>query len=67
MHAMAARLAAPLVHTGHLAGAGHNISLGHAARQYHLRVLAFLEACRDRRARPGPAERHGALTRRTGG
>ncbi|ONK09312.1 alpha/beta fold hydrolase [Streptomyces sp. MP131-18] len=66
VHAMAARLAAPFVHTGRLAGAGHNISLGHAARQYHLRVLAFLEACRDRRSRPGPAERPGALTRRTG-
>ncbi|MFD6619288.1 alpha/beta hydrolase [Streptomyces albidoflavus] len=28
-----------------LADAGHNISLGWAARTYHLRVLAFLEEC----------------------
>ncbi|WP_405644154.1 alpha/beta hydrolase [Streptomyces uncialis] len=43
--AMTARLASPLVRTEHLAGAGHNISLGRAARSYHLRVLAFLEEC----------------------
>ncbi|GAA5052062.1 alpha/beta hydrolase [Nocardia callitridis] len=26
-------------------GAGHNLSLGHAARAYHLRALAFVEEC----------------------
>jgi hypothetical protein len=26
-------------------GAGHNISLSHAGRAYHLRVLAFVEDC----------------------
>ncbi|MGW6797809.1 alpha/beta hydrolase [Streptomyces sp. NPDC055039] len=52
--AMTARLASPLVRTEHLAGAGHNISLGRAARSYHLRVLAFLEECLARII-PGPA------------
>ncbi|WP_405827052.1 MULTISPECIES: alpha/beta hydrolase [unclassified Streptomyces] len=37
--------AAPRVTLEHLAAAGHNISLGHAATAYHLRVLAFLEDC----------------------
>nr|BFE37316.1 alpha/beta hydrolase [Actinomadura rugatobispora] len=43
--AMTARLAAPLVRTERLAGAGHNISLGYAARDYHLGVLAFADEC----------------------
>ncbi|MGH8922954.1 MAG: alpha/beta hydrolase, partial [Actinomycetes bacterium] len=44
--AMTARLtAAPRVTVDHLAAAGHNISLGHTATAYHLRVLAFLEEC----------------------
>nr|BFE73882.1 hypothetical protein GCM10020092_071830 [Actinoplanes digitatis] len=30
--------------------AGHNISLGWAARSYHLRAFAFLEECLGRRA-----------------
>ncbi|MEU9087332.1 alpha/beta hydrolase [Streptomyces sp. NPDC048357] len=43
---MAALLtAAPHVSVEHLPAAGHNISLGHAATAYHLRVLAFLEDC----------------------
>ncbi|MEV8309155.1 alpha/beta fold hydrolase [Streptomyces flavidovirens] len=43
---LAARLtAAPRVVLDRLAGAGHNISLGRAARTYHLRALAFLEEC----------------------
>lgn len=58
--------------TGHLtvdhqSAAGHNISLGWAARSYHLRALAFLEECLTRRAitreRPAAATRpvrHGA-------
>jgi hypothetical protein len=39
--------------------AGHNISLGRAARAYHLRALAFLEDClaaRERPLAPGAAE-----------
>ncbi|MEU9880864.1 alpha/beta hydrolase [Streptomyces phaeochromogenes] len=38
-------LTAPRVEVDHLPDAGHNISLGWAARTYHLRVLAFLEEC----------------------
>ncbi|PZG56396.1 alpha/beta hydrolase [Spongiactinospora gelatinilytica] len=45
VEAMTARLAAPFVRTEHLAGAGHNISLGYAARDYHLGVLAFADEC----------------------
>jgi pimeloyl-ACP methyl ester carboxylesterase len=37
--------AAPKVVVDHLPDAGHNISLGWAARTYHLRALAFLEEC----------------------
>lgn len=47
-------LAAPRVVVERLDGAGHNISLGRAARAYHLRALAFLEECL--------ARRHGAAT-----
>ncbi|MFI9152375.1 alpha/beta hydrolase [Streptomyces sp. NPDC053367] len=36
---------APRVVVDRLPGAGHNISLGWAARTYHLRVLAFVEEC----------------------
>ncbi|MFJ8017117.1 alpha/beta hydrolase [Streptomyces sp. NPDC096339] len=44
--AMAARLtSSPRVALEHLPAAGHNISLGHAAAAYHLRVLMFLEEC----------------------
>ncbi|MFF4831582.1 alpha/beta hydrolase family protein [Streptomyces sp. NPDC001315] len=38
-------LAAPHVRVDRQPGAGHNISLGWAARTYHLRALAFLEEC----------------------
>lgn len=38
-------LAAPRVAVEHQPDAGHNISLGWAARSYHLRVLGFLEEC----------------------
>lgn len=51
--AMTARLASPLVRAERLAGAGHNISLGRAARSYHLRVLAFLEECLAGAGQPG--------------
>ncbi|MCL7378436.1 alpha/beta hydrolase [Streptomyces sp. 35G-GA-8] len=37
--------AAPLVTVERLPAAGHNISIGRAARAYHLRALAFLEEC----------------------
>ncbi|MFD7120527.1 alpha/beta hydrolase [Streptomyces sp. NPDC059922] len=46
--------AAPLVEVERLSGAGHNISIGRAARTYHLRALAFLEECL-RRAGEAPA------------
>lgn len=36
---------APRVVVNHQPAAGHNISLGWAARPYHLRALAFLEDC----------------------
>lgn len=42
--------ASPQVIIDHQPGAGHNISLGWAARSYHLRALAFAEDC-SRRAR----------------
>jgi AcrR family transcriptional regulator len=45
VEAMTVRLAAPRTRTDRLAGAGHNVSLGRAARGYHLRVLSFLEEC----------------------
>ena len=37
--------AAPRVARYEQAGAGHNLSLGHAATAYHLSALAFLEEC----------------------
>ncbi|MER5562517.1 alpha/beta hydrolase [Streptomyces sp. NPDC058961] len=43
---MAALLASsPRVTVEHLPAAGHNISLGHTATAYHLRVLTFFEDC----------------------
>ncbi|MDT3441901.1 alpha/beta hydrolase [Pseudofrankia sp. BMG5.37] len=50
----AAFTAAPSVDTTRQPGAGHNISLGWAARAYHLAVLAFAERCllRARENRP---------------
>jgi pimeloyl-ACP methyl ester carboxylesterase len=45
----AAFAAAPRVVVDRLPGAGHNISLGWAARSYHLRALGFLEECLARR------------------
>jgi hypothetical protein len=38
-------VAAPRVTVDRQLDAGHNISLGWAARSYHLRALAFLESC----------------------
>lgn len=37
----------PRVVVDRLPRAGHNISLGHTARPYHLRALAFLDECLD--------------------
>ncbi|MHC5257765.1 alpha/beta hydrolase [Streptomyces sp. UC4497] len=37
--------AAPRVRANEQAGCGHNLSLGLAARSYHLRLLAFVEEC----------------------
>ncbi|MFG2130869.1 alpha/beta fold hydrolase [Streptomyces sp. NPDC048751] len=51
---LTAPLASPLVCTDRLTGAGHNISLGYAARRYHLRVLSFLEECRAHASRTAP-------------
>ncbi|MEU3413564.1 alpha/beta hydrolase [Streptomyces sp. NPDC006658] len=45
VRALLAPLAAPRAVVDRLPDAGHNISLGWAARTYHLRVLAFLEEC----------------------
>ncbi|WP_331729461.1 lysophospholipase (plasmid) [Streptomyces sp. NBC_01003] len=43
---MTSRLAkAPVLRVERQSGAGHNISLGRAARSYHLRALAFFEEC----------------------
>ncbi|PYC83794.1 alpha/beta hydrolase [Streptomyces tateyamensis] len=47
---------APRVVTDHQPDAGHNISLGWAARAYHLRALAFFEDCLVR-AEAAPAAR----------
>lgn len=52
--------AAPLVRVDGQPDAGHNISLGWAARAYHLRAFGFFEDCLARRAAgpaaaPGPA------------
>ncbi|OKK23019.1 thioesterase [Streptomyces sp. CB00455] len=45
----AALTAAPSVHVERQAEAGHNISLGHSARSYHLRCFGFFEDCLVRR------------------
>ncbi|MFF4604054.1 alpha/beta hydrolase [Streptomyces sp. NPDC001339] len=43
--AMRRLLAAPMTVVDRLPHAGHNVSLGWAARSYHLRALGFLEEC----------------------
>jgi len=45
---------APVVRVEHQPGAGHNISLGRAARCYHLRALAFFEECLQSAAQTTP-------------
>lgn len=49
--------AAPRVVVDRLPHAGHNISLGWAARAYHLKVLAFVEECLTARAQEAPQGR----------
>lgn len=46
---LTALLAAPRVVIDRLPYAGHNVSLGLAARTYHLRALAFFDECLTRR------------------
>ncbi|MER0446323.1 alpha/beta hydrolase [Streptomyces sp. Edi4] len=66
--ALRAPLAAPRVSVDHQPDAGHNISLGWAARTYHLRALAFLEECllAHDAAPPRPARREAAAPGGTG-
>lgn len=45
LRALRGPVAARCVRVDRQPGAGHNISLGWAARSYHLRALAFLEEC----------------------
>ncbi|WP_370374997.1 alpha/beta fold hydrolase [Streptomyces laculatispora] len=47
--------ASPRTRVARLPEAGHNISLGWAARTYHLRALAFLEECLLTREAAAPA------------
>ncbi|MFF8725966.1 alpha/beta hydrolase [Streptomyces sp. NPDC015171] len=54
-----APLAAPRVVVDRQPDAGHNISLGWAARTYHLRALAFLEECLLAREAAPPRRRQG--------
>ncbi|MDX3727161.1 alpha/beta hydrolase [Streptomyces caniscabiei] len=53
--------AAPQVSVERQPGAGHNISLGRAARAYHLRALAFLEDCLAARETPPTPRTAGPL------
>ncbi|WP_210588568.1 alpha/beta fold hydrolase [Streptomyces sp. GESEQ-35] len=48
--------ASPRVRLGEQPDSGHNLSLGYAARAYHLRVLSFAEECAVRRENADPAE-----------
>jgi pimeloyl-ACP methyl ester carboxylesterase len=67
---LTSRLAkAPVLRVERQSGAGHNISLGRAARSYHLRALAFFEECLQSAAddttdvRPRERDDTGAPTR----
>ncbi|MEV0444328.1 alpha/beta hydrolase [Streptomyces spectabilis] len=51
---MASRIGSRTVMLDRQPGAGHNISLGLAARAYHLRLLGFLEDCLASEAIGGP-------------
>ena len=43
---------APRFVTNEQSGAGHNLSLGHTAAAYHLKVLSFAEECVVAREHP---------------
>lgn len=59
---------APHVTVDRQPGAGHNISLGHAARSYHLRCFGFFEDCLVRLYRHLPLNAGAGLGRAaTGG
>ncbi|MFE1234760.1 alpha/beta hydrolase [Streptomyces sp. NPDC058745] len=53
---------APRVVVDRLPGAGHNISLGTAARAYHLRALAFLDECLRAQGVRAPGHRDAAAS-----
>ncbi|MFC8147375.1 alpha/beta hydrolase family protein [Streptomyces paradoxus] len=58
---LASRLSnAPVLRVEHQPDAGHNISLGRAARCYHLRALAFFEECLQAAADTDPERRTGS-------
>lgn len=59
---MIGKMAAPRVLVDRQPDAGHNISLGWAARSYHLRALAFLEECLSQHEVTAPGR---ILVRRT--
>ncbi|WP_327372155.1 alpha/beta hydrolase [Streptomyces sp. NBC_01217] len=62
---LTARLsAAPRAVMDRMSGAGHNISLGRAARPYHLRAFAFLEECLAAPGRAADAEDRNVDVRR---
>ncbi|WP_457540073.1 alpha/beta hydrolase [Streptomyces filamentosus] len=63
--ALTAPLAAPKVRVDQLQDAGHNISLGWAARTYHLQAFGFLEECLLARDAAIPGPRDGALRSQT--
>lgn len=44
--------ASPRVVVDEFTGGGHNLSLGHTARAYHLSILSFIEYCVIRRTHP---------------
>lgn len=58
--------AAPRVRANEQARCGHNLSLGLAARSYHLRVLAFAEECVVQRDHDGAHDRDGTQDRSEG-
>ncbi|GAA5213009.1 alpha/beta hydrolase [Streptomyces thinghirensis] len=65
---MTGRLATRRVTVARQPHAGHNISLGWAARTYHLRALAFLEECllaRDAAGTPPVRSREGSPRQKT--
>ncbi len=62
LDSMRTLLAAPKVLFDRQQGAGHNISLGWAARSYHLKALAFAEECLLARQLAGQRDRPAGLS-----